>query len=356
MAPELPPLHALILGALARTYGFDLWRFENEAEFKHELFHQLAVCKVDGLPLNAQVDGTPSCRLHAEGKVENGNPSKADLLICDPVRRQGFNYHVDYILELKSKFTRRLLADEVSKFTAYQREREAVYLISDRLSGALHLGVVPLPRRAYVLDRSSVPNIRTEAGPSGELTLPQAVAIIEAVISDVLWAYGNGSTQYHGFFWCNYEHEQWRKHGFPCEGDFVAHLYHRLRCRLPDGVELRSEVHPPDENTRVDLVVRDRGGRWCIPIDVKMNWDQFKPKYKDGVSTTPEAELILQRFRGLRATCPSAQPFVVVIQWEWRLPRDIRRVALPMLEQADFPLQVMGFDEARRSIVTATYG
>ena len=53
------------------------WQFlgdedHNESDFKHELYHQLAQLTVDNVKLNDMVPDTPSCRLHAETKIESG--------------------------------------------------------------------------------------------------------------------------------------------------------------------------------------------------------------------------------------------------------------------------------------------
>ncbi len=64
----------------------------NESDFKHELYHQLAQLTLGNVELNDMVPDTPSCRLHAETKIEPGsNSAKADLSICDPTQRIEFN-------------------------------------------------------------------------------------------------------------------------------------------------------------------------------------------------------------------------------------------------------------------------
>lgn len=342
----------LITEAVAQTYGFSGWAFDNEAEFKHELFHRLALHVVDAIPLAQLVPGTPTCRLHSEGKVENGKPQKADLLICDPTRRQRFNYEVEYLLELKQTLSHRALTAELKKLETYTRPHLGRFLIAQRpvafdvtalhsSASGLHVihpgNVPPLPSRDFSV---------SEAG----CTFSAAIEIVRGTIEEVLWLYGNGRTQYHSFFWCNYEHELWRMHSFPCEGDFNAHLYHRLRLRLPESAEIRSEVHPPGKVERVDLVVCDRLGAWCIPIDIKMNWDQFKPKYQERREKTPEAVVIMDRLAGVAARFPYSHPLVVVIQGDWRLPRDIRRTALPALRHCAYPLALVMFQEERNRV------
>src|SRR5882762_11499344 len=106
-------MHDQIVTAVARAFGFSGWRFSNEFEIKHELFHQLASLSVDGVQLAETVPGTPTCRLHAEGKILNGKPQKADLLICDPIHRQEFNYAVSRVIELKQSLSAAALRIEI---------------------------------------------------------------------------------------------------------------------------------------------------------------------------------------------------------------------------------------------------
>jgi hypothetical protein len=136
-----------VRAALARVYGFELWTFENECEFKHEPFHQLAQQCVAGVPSSEKAPGALTCRLHAEGKIENGNPSKADLLICDPHQRQArLNYPVDHLIELKRKLTTKELTEELKKFSRYARDCASVYFIAER-GPLLRISSAALPSR-----------------------------------------------------------------------------------------------------------------------------------------------------------------------------------------------------------------
>ncbi len=69
-------MHDTIVAAVSRTFGFKNWPYSNEFEVKHELFYQLSRLAVDGTSLADIVPGSPTCRLHAEGKVLNGKPKK----------------------------------------------------------------------------------------------------------------------------------------------------------------------------------------------------------------------------------------------------------------------------------------
>jgi hypothetical protein len=308
--------------------------------------------EVDGFSLIAQLPGAPSCRLHAEGKVLNGNAQKADLLICDPLRRQRFNYEVDYVIELKQSLTDLIITEEVEKLRSYRRSFHGCFLATDRIA-RLPAAVPSVGgQEVQIFHRRNVAEIRGDDFPaSASGAFETSLTSVRTALDETLARYGAGKEQYHSFFWCNYEHEEWRRHSFPAEGDFNAHFYHRLRQRLPAGVEIRSEMHPPgDPRRRIDLVVRDKKGSWAIPIDVKMNWDQFKPKFKAGVSQTPEAEVILGRLDAIRQSFAVSQPMIVVIQGAWQLPRDIRSQAMPVLESAHFPLEFVAFDELKNRI------
>ena len=346
-------MHDLVVLAVSRTFGFSGWKYANEFEFKHELFHRLASLTANGIGLAQQVPRTPSCRLHAEGKVLNGYARKADLLICDPRRRQSFNYEVEYVIELKRALTARTVAEELEKFRSYGRVYKALYLIAPSPSNARAELDIEDPSSIHLLHPGILAPIQGSDFIGNQvLDLDDALTIVERAIDDTLGLYGRGREQYHSFFWCNYEHETWRKHSFPSEGDFNAHLYHALRQLLPATVEIRSEVHPPGESKlRVDFVICDGEGRWAIPIEVKMNWDQFKPAYRNGSVKTAEASLIIHRLQAIAAAYPLARPVLVVIQGEWQLPRDIRSRALPLLEASEKPLELVMYDEQREMVV-----
>lgn len=354
---EADVLDANLLAALSRTYGFRRWEFGNEAEFKHELFHQLARPLSDGSSLAIARGGQPTCRLHCEGKVENGNPQKADLLICNPERRKRFNYDVEFVFELKQELTRSEAIREVERFRKYRNAFHGYYLIAERPIqfdvGKISEGLPAI----HILDRSAVePSSEEISSAARECSFQAAIDIVRETIGDVLLRYGAGREQYHSFFWCNYEHEEWRRHSFPCEGDFNAHIYHELRDRLPPGVQIRSEVRPTSDRGRVDFVVISAAADWFIPIEVKMNWDQFKPKFKDGLPQTSEADTILRRFRALAAPHALSHPIVVVIQGSWQLPRNVRASARPVLERCDFPLELFEFDEDKGRITQTECG
>ncbi len=115
--------HKSLIDALAKTYSFNSGLFRNESDLKLELYHNLAVSEFKGVSLSSLVSGSSTCYLHSEGKCENGNPAKADLLICNPFNFQRFNYKVDYIVELKHKLYLKDLASELEKIDSYRIDR-----------------------------------------------------------------------------------------------------------------------------------------------------------------------------------------------------------------------------------------
>jgi hypothetical protein len=346
-------MHERILTAVAKMLGFSAWGLTTEFEIKYELFHQLAKLDVAGTGLAAAVPGTSSCRLHAEGRILSERPQRADLLLCDPSRRQRFNYEVSEVLELKQRFSERDAKAEIEKFQAYGRSFGGLYLIAPEASATLDLPESLNGTPVHLLHRANVPTVRgDEFTDDRALSLDSAVAIVRAAIDAALELYGRGRQQYHGFYWCNWPHDTGLGFSYPSEGDFNAQLYHALRRRLPASVEIRCEVRPPnDPRRRIDLVISDCSRRWAIPIDVKMNWDQFKPSYKNGVLQPPEAKVIMQRFRDLGASYPAWQAMLIVIQGDWRLPRDIRSQALPLLEDCEYPLELVMYCEEQDRIL-----
>jgi hypothetical protein len=351
-------MHKTIVDAVGRTFGFAEWLFGNEFEFKHELFHQLAIADETGASLAEKVEGTTSCRLHCEGRAECGTPLKTDLLICDPRKIKPFNYAVEYLIELKQSLTPTVVANELAKLKSY-RDRHTysgLYLIAFRPpSGECSRTA----QDCHVLHPLNVPITRQANRPenSASLTLEEAVVIVSSAIHESLSLYGNSRKQYHSHFWCNYEHEIHRRHSFPCEGDFNAQIYHRLRKRLPPGVEIRSEVYPSTKSRqRIDFVVRDHLNQWAIPIDIKMNWDQFKPKFANGRPKQPESELIIDRLQQIVDDVGMSYPFLVVIQFDWQSGRNIRTTALPLLQRCTYPLELVGFSEVQNTIVRLPCG
>ena len=204
-------MDAKISSALAATFAFTGWRFDNECEFKHELFHQLAIQQVNDASLGHSGPGQLTPRLHAEGKVENGNPAKADILLCDPRKFQEFNYQVSHIIELKMSLTRKSFESELQKIDSYQNQYKSIWLASPT---PLSLSQELIPthhskaEKFHVIGPEAEPelmSVYTNAtdGPA----MADVANVARECIDTCLNLYGTGKAQYQRYFWCNFEHE-----------------------------------------------------------------------------------------------------------------------------------------------------
>ena len=336
------------------------WRFlgpnvRNESDFKFELFHQLASLEVEGVALCDQVPDTNSCRLHAETKIENGNNAKADLSICDPSTRMAFNYRVDYALELKTRFTEVEIGREFIKLAAYADAERHYYFLSALPSKHSSCDIQARLEKTGQFCTVIQP---TAADFDGSCESHQYVApitsqerdhLIASTITEVLELYGKLRAQFHGFFWCNYEREQHRGFTYPCEGDFTCQLYHRLRQRFPNAKIFTEEVCSEDARWRIDLVVFLDSV--AIPIEIKMNWDQFENKrHKDGLMKEVEASRICERLHRLSKCKTVASAFVILIQGHWRQPSQRREVGLGVFSKTRVPFTLWCFDEGLEKV------
>ena len=340
-----------IRSAIHDTYQFTGWKYKSEAEFKHELFHRLALRSVNGVRLSDAESGMTTCRLHAEAKVENGNAKKADLVICDPSGEGSdqFNYKVEHIIELKKRFNSREIGKEIEKLNTYKKPYSTAWFVSAEHVHVEKRRVISKPKatgQLYIEFPESSPG-REIIYNKSDMKIEKALKIVEEAIFNCLSLYGSNKKQYKSFFWCNYEHEQERHHSYPCEGDFNAQLYHQFRLKFPPEIIIRSEYSPSNlPGKRIDLVVENPSENWSIPIEVKMNWDQFKPKYKDRKPMRSEAKTIIDKFQAVYSEKSMVKPILVVIQGEWRLStRDNRGPALADLERSNVSFKLARFDE-----------
>lgn len=351
-----------IHSAIYATYRFAGWKFENEAEFKHELFHRLALTTANGSPINEAEPGAITARLHAEGKVENGNPKKADLIICDPTGDDSelFNYRVEQIFELKKRFKKIDITSETEKLSSYRMNYDAVWFVSAE-STSLESNNIPqeiINAKQFYFIEPSPDEKKDDWLPASDLEIEEALIVIKRCITECLKIYGKNKKQYKSFFWCNYEHELERHHSYPCEGDFNAQLYHRLRVGLPSGIKIRSEYSPPAlGRKRIDLFVENPKKGWSVPIEIKMNWDQFKPKYSKGIPKTSEANTIIERFRVIFTSTAVVSPILVVIQGDWRIPnKRVKESATDELCKTGVPIELVSFYENTNQIKWELYG
>lgn len=350
---DLGQFDSPIRRALERTYSISN-RFDNESDFKFELFHQMHRMKLNGRSLGVKWPGAPTCALHAEARALNGNPAKADLLICDPTRPNGFNYATEVIIELKETLNASALRTELEKFASYSdRAIRRLYLIPANRTTLTHheqssilKDYRPLSGKITILDRSSVKPGRARRARDSGGNRPLVDQVSEC-IRRTLNLYGRNREQYQGFFWCNYEHETNKGWTFPVEGDFNAQLYHLLRSKLP-AAYIRTEYRPSSEvRSRADCFIANSVE--SVGIEVKMNWDQFRfqPRKKK-----QETDAILEKFDAMNLDRGGHSNLLVVIQGEDGHKSNNKEEALRRLQGEDFSL--FYFDERRDSPVGPT--
>ena len=305
--------------ALTRTYSENP-HFASEAEFKYELFHQLHGHKVGGNKLGAKLPGHQTCILHVEANAVNGlrgQSRRADLVVCDPTDQDGFNYKVKIAIELKKSLNSIELDSELEKFKGYNNKIPKLYIVSanpSMIDRETAMRVVSRYRssktRIDILDPAIIlKNQRT--GDIRRTKSRAASSVVERVtrcIKTTLELYGkNSKDPYHSFFWRNYEHENEKGWTFPCEGDFTAQLYHRIRSRLPECVVTPEYQTLSAHRSRVDLFVAGEGE--SVGIEVKMNYDNFK-----GKGTNAETAKLSRKFKAMSRDHDNHVNILVVIQ------------------------------------------
>ena len=292
-----------------------------------------------------------TCPLHAEAKAENGNPAKADILICNPLKPNSFNYATEVIVELKDRLTGSALRTELKKFATYSdlgiRRLYVIPANRTTLTDYEKANILAdyrwAPGVLAILDRSIVTPRKTRTEKSAGIRRPLVVRVSEC-ISRSLKLYGRNRDQYQGFFWCNYEHETGKGWTFPVEGDFNAQLYNFLRTKLP-GAQIQTGHRPTSgARSRVDFFITETDE--SVGVEVKMNWDQmrFQPGRKK-----QETEGILQKFEALSLKHASHSNLLVVIQGEDGHKSNNKAEAMRQLQGRDFSL--LYFDERRNSPV-----
>lgn len=291
----------------------------NECEFKYEVFHILCSYQLDGNLLGTRVQGSDTCYLHGEARPEWGKSSKADLLICDPFCKAGFNYEVQAVIEFKHLLTKATLEDELVKCSSYKKPLK-LYIVSalkTKLSLESRLTITSKFQKidvTIISPENEVSNGLSYPAISAVETIASMDQVVPQCIDAALNLYGQGRRQFHGFYWCNYEHETAKGWTFPSEGDFNCQLYHFLRMSLPNSVEIYAEHKV--RSGRADYYLYDKidGSSECI--EVKMNWDQFKPKFKKGVLAPSDVDIINAKFVHLSTGSPRHKNRLVVIQGE----------------------------------------
>ena len=305
--------------ALARTYSENP-TFSSEAGFKYELFHRLYGLKVGGHKLGVRVPGYQTCMLHVEANAVNGlrgQSRRADLVLSDPTDRDEFNYRVKAVVELKKSLNSIELDSELEKFKGYGNKIPKLYVVSanpsriDRETAMRVASRYGSPKtRIDVLDPATILKNQDTDGirRSKSKAASSVVERVTGCIKITLELYGRNSRDpYHSFFWRNYEHENEKGWTFPCEGDFTAQLYHRLRSRLSECV-VTPEYQPPSASpSRVDLFVG--GEDESVGIEVKMNYDNFKGKDENA-----ETSKLSKKFKSMSRDHDNHVNILVVIQ------------------------------------------
>ena len=331
--------------ALAQTYAYRA-EYDNESDFKHELFHQLHALEINGHRLGDKLHGHKTSILHAEARPKAGLNQKADILICDPTIQQDYNYKSEFVIELKKSLNTKDLNTEIDKFAKYSSSVRKLYIASankpriDDASIKRTIAERKAPGASVeVLDRSSIqytPARQTHRRSKAKTSLSERTA---KCIRDTLILYGkNRKDIRHSFFWRNYEYHEgdWT---FPCEGDFVAQLYHKLRVALGASAVIRTEYRPPSAppRERVDLfVLRDDE---TVGTEVKMNYDNIC-KYKR--DDTPK---LSRKFSAMSNGNLNHSNFLVVIQGEHAYAKDNKRIALEKLHKAGSDFRLLYYAE-----------
>jgi hypothetical protein len=338
------------MAALGEVHGSGL-DFANESEFKHELFYRLHNRRLVGQPMGVQSPGSATSMLHSEARVQESSASKADILICDPGIQETFNYKAVFVVEAKVRVTLSELNKELEKFSRYAPPPIALYLVSQLPPTVSHQQAAELASRFGISKQwGGVIGPRDVKADSPkahgkDFSHPRFVS----ALNEALVLYGNSRRQFQGFYWCNYQHELAKGWTFPCEGDFNAQLYTRLRTTFGPHAVARTEFQPGSSRKRVDFLIQS--ARASLAVEIKMNWDQFKPKYKKGVLLASEAETITAKMRGLAGLTERHRNALVVIQGIDGHKSNHKALALQSLKASDVPIDLYYYDEVRRAPV-----
>lgn len=354
---DMEEFDEILWQALELTYSATP-SFASEADFKYELFHQLHGLEVGGYKLGEKLQGRPTCMLHAEANAVNGlrgKSKRADLIVCDPTDKREFNYKVRIAVELKKSLNSYELSHELDKFAGYSNTVPRLYIVSanhPRVEKEVAMRVISKhqPSRAIieVLDRTVVIDSQGIPASVHKVAGKPESRFVERVtecIKEVLDLYGKNSRDpYHSFFWRNYEHEIEKGWTFPCEGDFTAQLYHRLRSQLTQCA-IRPEYRTPSAaRSRVDLFVD--GGDESVGIEVKINYDNFKGKAKKA-----ETVKLSRKFQAMSRDHNNHVNVLVVIQGQDAHKGDNKRNTLAGLAREDARFGLMYYDEREKKAV-----
>ncbi|MCH7869007.1 MAG: hypothetical protein IH881_15025, partial [Myxococcales bacterium] len=116
-----------------------------------------------------------------------------------------------------------------------------------------------------------------------------------------------------------------------------------------------TEFTPAGTNKRIDLIITD--GTTALPIEVKMNWDQFEHKKVNGVMREREASTIVSRFSSLQSDFKSVVHCkIVIIQYDLRQRSNRREKALSVFSRSPNPVELVAYSEHGERVVRLTLG
>ena len=332
------PFEKVLKKALAQTYSYSP-RFKDEYDFKHELFHQLHGMEINGYKLGDKLPGYKTSMLHAEARPRDGLNRKADILICNPTVQRNYNYQTEVVIELKETLDENELIKELSKFSEYSNGIRKLYIASannpkiDRTSAKRIASEHTPPNTSIeVFDRSSISyTLAPQSSQRSKAKTPLAERVSKCVKA-TLDLYGkNRRDIYHNFFWRNYEYHEgdWT---FPCEGDFVAQLYHRLRVEFGQTADVHTEYKVLPRK-RVDVFISRQ--HETVGIEVKINYDNlFRGK---------EISNLSEKFDAM--SDDKHTNFLVVIQGAHAYRGNHRDDSLRRLRQSGSDLRLFHYDE-----------
>lgn len=332
--------------ALERTYSYSP-KFNNESDFKHELFHQLHGMEINGYKLGEILPSYKTSMLHSEARPRDGLNRKADILICNPTVQRSYNYRTEVVIELKETLDETELNKELSKFSEYNNGIRKLYIVSannpkidrgnaKRVASGHNLSGASIE----VFDRSSISHTpASQSRRRGNAKTPLSERVAKCVTT-TLNLYGkNREDIYHSFFWRNYEYHEgeWT---FPCEGDFVAQLYNRLRVEFGRTVDIHTEYRALPRK-RVDLFIGRQ--RETVGIEVKINYDNlFRGK---------EISNLSEKFDAMSDDYDKHTNFLVVIQGAHAYRGNHRDDSLRRLRQSGSDLRLFHYDEIRNKAI-----
>lgn len=316
---NLKEVEGLINDAVLECYSQSS-EFLNETIFKYELFHQLAKRKINGVGLAEKLDGSSTCILHAEAKAYNGQTgylnslgiktkAQADLLFCNPYENNSdcaefgrYNYKPEIIIELKQKYSAPEIRKIIQSYGPYLKHfnfKGSFYIIYANNCKVDQEYIRKIekefqfPVKIKILCRNIFSGI-VQALLTHQFQSPVEDNDVFNCIEKALKLYGESSNKTDkAFYWrnCQQQGELDKDYTFPCEGDFNAQLYHILKARFNNNIQIHAEVTPGEgSRKRIDLSIETVNKIFFV--EVKMNWDQFRKGCEPPVNIVEKFQLL----------------------------------------------------------------